>query len=104
LLKHQDVFPKLGEMGLLGVTVPEKHGGLGLGYLEHTIAMEGELCRFIGSRVADTLELSRASASVALSYGVGSSKLGIVFALTAKAHSNLMVNQLTRWGSKFPRS
>lgn len=66
----EDVFPKLGEMGLLGVTVPENLGGLGLGYLEHTIAME---------------ELSRASASVALSYG---------------AHSNLMVNQLKRWGTK----
>ncbi|EIW73251.1 isovaleryl-CoA dehydrogenase [Tremella mesenterica] len=65
-----DIFPKLGAMGLLGVTVPEKLGGLGLGYLEHTIAME---------------ELSRASASVALSYG---------------AHSNLMVNQLTRWGNE----
>ncbi|WWC67255.1 uncharacterized protein I206_101162 [Kwoniella pini CBS 10737] len=64
-----DIFPKLGEMGLLGVTVPEKWGGLGLGYLEHTIAME---------------ELSRASASIALSYG---------------AHSNLMVNQLNRWGT-----
>ena len=37
------MFPKLGEMGLLGVTVPEKWGGLGLGYLEHTIAMEGVL-------------------------------------------------------------
>jgi alkylation response protein AidB-like acyl-CoA dehydrogenase len=37
----QDIFPKLGDMGLLGVTVPEKHGGLGLGYLQHTIAMEG---------------------------------------------------------------
>ncbi len=36
------MFPKMGEMGLLGVTVPEKWGGLGLGYLEHTIAMEGE--------------------------------------------------------------
>ncbi|WVO16033.1 hypothetical protein L204_103698 [Cryptococcus depauperatus] len=65
-----DIFPKLGEMGLLGVTVPEKWGGLGLGYLEHTIAME---------------ELSRASASIGLSYG---------------AHSNLMINQLVRWGSE----
>ncbi|WRT63271.1 uncharacterized protein IL334_000174 [Kwoniella shivajii] len=64
-----DIFPKLGEMGLLGVTVPEKWGGLGLGYLEHTIAME---------------ELSRASASIGLSYG---------------AHSNLLVNQLVRWGT-----
>ncbi|OWZ59909.1 isovaleryl-CoA dehydrogenase [Cryptococcus neoformans c45] len=66
----QDIFPKLGEMGLLGVTVPERWGGLGLGYLEHTIAME---------------EISRASASVALSYG---------------AHSNLLVNQLVRWGTE----
>lgn len=39
------MFPKLGEMGLLGVTVPEDQGGLGLGYLEHTIAMEGKLKR-----------------------------------------------------------
>jgi isovaleryl-CoA dehydrogenase len=37
----EDLFPKMGEMGLLGVTVPEKWGGLGLGYLHHTIAMEG---------------------------------------------------------------
>ncbi|WVR03132.1 hypothetical protein IAU60_000122 [Kwoniella sp. DSM 27419] len=65
-----DIFPKMGEMGLLGVTVPEKWGGLGMGYLEHTIAME---------------ELSRASASIALSYG---------------AHSNLFVNQLVRWGTE----
>jgi len=59
----------MGDMGLLGVTVPEEYGGLGLGYLEHTIAME---------------EISRASASVGLSYG---------------AHSNLMVNQLQRNGT-----
>lgn len=45
----------MGDMGLLGVTVPEEFGGLGLGYTEHTIAME---------------EISRASASVGLSYGV----------------------------------
>jgi isovaleryl-CoA dehydrogenase len=37
----EDLFPKMGEMGLLGVTVPEDMGGLGLGYLEHTVAMEG---------------------------------------------------------------
>lgn len=60
----------MGDMGLLGVTVSEEWGGLGLGYLEHTIAME---------------EISRASASVALSYG---------------AHSNLMVNQLNRNGTE----
>lgn len=47
----EDVFPKLGEMGLLGVTVPEEHGGLGLGYLEHTLAMEGE---YLFRRVAST--------------------------------------------------
>lgn len=51
----EDIFPKMGDMGLLGVTVPEEFGGLGLGYTEHTIAME---------------EISRASASVGLSYGV----------------------------------
>ncbi|KAL1407128.1 hypothetical protein Q8F55_006542 [Vanrija albida] len=66
----EDIFPKLGEMGLLGVTVPEKYGGLGMGYFEHTIAME---------------EIGRASASIALSYG---------------AHSNLMVNQLVRNGNE----
>ena len=53
-----------GDMGLLGITAPEEYGGLGMGYIEHCIAME---------------ELSRASGSVALSYG---------------AHSNLCVNQL----------
>jgi isovaleryl-CoA dehydrogenase len=57
-------------MGLLGVTVSSKYGGLELGYLEHTIAME---------------ELSRASGSVALSYG---------------AHSNLCVNQIHRHGTE----
>jgi len=63
------LWPKLGEMGLLGVTVDEKYGGSGLGYLAHVIVLE---------------ELSRASASVALSYG---------------AHSNLCVNQISRNGS-----
>jgi len=43
----------MGEMGLLGVTVPEELGGLGLGYLEHTIAMEGKLHQQPGKEVAD---------------------------------------------------
>jgi isovaleryl-CoA dehydrogenase len=59
-----DLWPKLGELGVLGITVPEAYGGLGLGYVEHVAAME---------------EISRASASVGLSYG---------------AHSNLCVNQI----------
>jgi isovaleryl-CoA dehydrogenase len=63
------LWPKLGQMGLLGITVEEEYGGSGLGYLEHCIAME---------------EVSRGSASVGLSYG---------------AHSNLCVNQLRRNGS-----
>ena len=65
----RDLWPQLGELGLLGVTTEDEYGGAGLGYLEHVIAME---------------EISRASASVGLSYG---------------AHSNLCVNQLRRWGS-----
>ncbi|MGB3722751.1 MAG: isovaleryl-CoA dehydrogenase [Pacificimonas sp.] len=65
----RDLWPELGALGLLGVTIPEEDGGTGLGYLAHTIAME---------------EISRASASVGLSYG---------------AHSNLCVNQLGRWGN-----
>jgi isovaleryl-CoA dehydrogenase len=64
-----DLWPELGELGLLGITVDEDYGGSGLGYLAHVVAME---------------EISRASASVGLSYG---------------AHSNLCVNQLYRWGS-----
>ena len=65
----RQLWPKMGELGLHGVTVEEEFGGLGLGYLEHVIAME---------------EVSRASASVGLSYG---------------AHSNLCVNQIRRWGT-----
>jgi len=65
----RDLWPQLGELGLLGITVEEADGGAGLGYLAHVVAME---------------EISRASASVGLSYG---------------AHSNLCVNQLRRWGS-----
>jgi len=64
------LWPKLGEMGLLGVTVPEAYGGANMGYLAHIVAME---------------EISRASASVGLSYG---------------AHSNLCVNQINRNGSE----
>ena len=65
----RDLWPELGALGLLGITVETEYGGSGLGYLEHVIAME---------------EISRASASVGLSYG---------------AHSNLCVNQLRRWGT-----
>ncbi|MGO9757227.1 MAG: isovaleryl-CoA dehydrogenase, partial [Roseiarcus sp.] len=62
----RDLWPQMGALGLHGITAPEEYGGLGLGYLEHCVAME---------------EVSRASASVGLSYG---------------AHSNLCVNQLAR--------
>jgi isovaleryl-CoA dehydrogenase len=65
----RELWPKMGALGLHGITVEEKWGGSGLGYLEHVVAME---------------EVSRASASVGLSYG---------------AHSNLCVNQLRRWGN-----
>jgi isovaleryl-CoA dehydrogenase len=64
-----DLWQKFGDLGLLGITVAPEHGGSGLGYLAHVIAME---------------EISRASGSVALSYG---------------AHSNLCVNQIHRWGT-----
>ncbi|SDG71469.1 isovaleryl-CoA dehydrogenase [Pelagibacterium luteolum] len=64
-----DLWPQMGELGLHGITVEEEFGGLGLGYLEHCVAVE---------------EVSRASASVGLSYA---------------AHSNLAVNQTRRWGN-----
>ncbi|GAA0404910.1 isovaleryl-CoA dehydrogenase [Cocleimonas flava] len=64
------LWPVFGEMGLLGITVPEEYGGSDMGYLAHIIAME---------------EISRASASIGLSYG---------------AHSNLCVNQINRNGSE----
>ena len=66
----RDLWPKMGALGLHGITVEEEYGGTGLGYLEHVVAME---------------EVSRASASVGLSYG---------------AHSNLCVNQISRNGSE----
>ena len=65
-----DLWRSLGKLGVLGITVEEEHGGTGLGYLAHIVAME---------------ELSRASAAVGLSYG---------------AHSNLCVNQIRRHGSE----
>lgn len=66
----RDLWPELGELGLLGVTVSGDYGGSELGYLAHVVAME---------------EISRASGAVGLSYG---------------AHSNLCVNQLHRWGNE----
>jgi len=65
----QELWAEMGALGLHGITVAEEDGGLGLGYLEHVVAIE---------------EVSRASASVGLSYG---------------AHSNLCVNQIARWGT-----
>ncbi|WP_199223441.1 MULTISPECIES: isovaleryl-CoA dehydrogenase [unclassified Caulobacter] len=65
----RELWVPMGDLGLHGITVEEEFGGLGLGYLEHVVAME---------------EVSRASASVGLSYG---------------AHSNLCVNQIRRWGT-----
>ncbi|MBO6835528.1 MAG: isovaleryl-CoA dehydrogenase [Alphaproteobacteria bacterium] len=64
-----DLWKKMGDLGVLGITVEEEYGGAGMGYLEHAIAMQ---------------EISRASASVGLSYG---------------AHSNLCVNQIRRNGT-----
>ncbi len=64
-----DLWAKMGELGVLGITAEEKYGGAGMGYVEHVVAME---------------EISRASASVGLSYG---------------AHSNLAVNQITLNGT-----
>ena len=66
----RQLWPTMGALGLHGITVEEAFGGLGLGYLEHVVAME---------------EISRASAAVGLSYG---------------AHSNLCVNQIRRYGSE----
>ena len=69
----RELWPQMGELGLLGITVEEKWGGTGLGYLDHCVAME---------------EISRASGSIGLSYG---------------AHSNLCVNQIRRNGSNDQR-
>ena len=74
-IDRENVFPaelwrEMGELGLLGITVPEEYGGAGLGYLAHVVAVE---------------EIARASASVSLSYG---------------AHSNLCVNQIRLNGTE----
>src|SRR5579885_1939293 len=66
----RDLWPKLGSLGLHGITVEEEYGGAGMGYLEHCVAME---------------EISRASARVGMYYG---------------AHSNLCVNQIYRNGNE----
>src|SRR5450755_1576180 len=68
-----DLWRRMGDIGLLGITVEEEYGGTGMGYLAHVVAME---------------EISRASASVGLSYG---------------AHSNLCVNQIRRNGNDAQR-
>lgn len=67
---RDELWVAMGDLGLHGITVEEDWGGLGLGYLEHVVAVE---------------EVSRASASIGLSYG---------------AHSNLCINQIRRWGSE----
>src|SRR5437879_4375814 len=77
-IDHDNAFPmdmwkKFGDLGVLGLSVPEEYGGTGLGYLAHTVAME---------------EISRASGSVGLAYG---------------AHSNLCVNNLYLNGSEAQR-
>ena len=69
-----DLWKKLGNLGVLGVTVEEKYGGASMGYLEHVVAME---------------EISRASAAVGLSYG---------------AHSNLCINQINRNGNSWQKT
>ncbi len=66
----RELWPKLGELGVLGITVEEQYGGAGLGYLAHCVAME---------------EISRASGAIGLSYG---------------AHSNLCVNQIRRFANE----
>src|SRR6202035_947471 len=65
-----DLWKKMGDLGLLVITADEQYGGAGMGYLAHIVALE---------------EISRASASVGLSYG---------------AHSNLCINQIRRWASE----
>ena len=70
----RELWPEMGALGLHGITVEEEWGGSGMGYLEHCVAVE---------------EISRASASVGLSYG---------------AHSNLCINQLRRWGTDEQKS
>ena len=70
LILRKDLWKKFGDLGLLGITAPSEYGGLDLGYFDHVLVME---------------EMSRASGSVALSYG---------------AHSNLCVNQISRNGNK----